>query len=173
MGNNDTSSILNTNSIAFIGLCHEYCSVLENARESEPEAFVESMVRLLPRLYISATDLKVNFIENDEPYLENFLDEDYYESIRRDIETLIGEHDVYLEVFEEDMKYSDTPVSASISEGLTDIFQVLYNFLNTIRDTTDEVTAMALIAVQDDFRGYWSMKLCNVLRAVNHLQYQI
>ncbi|MCM1450296.1 MAG: DUF5063 domain-containing protein [Clostridiales bacterium] len=168
----DTTKILNTNSIAFIGLCHEYCSTLESARESEQEAFLESMVKLLPRLYISATDLNVTFIENDEPYLDNFLDEDYYESIRRDIEMLMGEHDVYLEVFEEDMKYSDTPVSASVSEGLADIFQVLYNFLNTIRDTTDEVTAMALLAVQDDFRGYWSAILCNVLRAVNHLRYQ-
>lgn len=165
------TSILNTNAIAFIGLCNEYCNALENARNSEREQFVESMLKLLPRLYISATDLTVNYIENEEPYIENILDEDYYESIRRGIETLMGEHDVYLEVFEEDMKYSDTPVSASISEGLTDIFQTLYNFLNTVRDTTDEVTALALLAVRDDFRGYWSTTLCNVLRALNHLAY--
>ncbi len=163
--------ILNTNAIAFIGLCNEYCTTLENARESERETFTESMLKLLPRLYISATDLTVNFIEDDEPYIDNVLDEDYYESVRRGIETLMGEHDIYLEVFEEDMKYSDTPVSASISEGLTDIFQTLYNFLNTVRDTTDEITAMALLAVREDFRGYWSATLCNVLRALNHLAY--
>lgn len=165
------NNILNTNAIAFIGLCNEYCNTLENARESEREAFVESMLKLLPRLYISATDLTVNFIEDEEPYIDNVLDEDYYESVRRGIETLMGEHDVYLEVFEEDMKYSDTPVSASISEGLADIFQTLYNFLNTVRDSTDEVTAIALLAVRDDFRGYWSATLCNVLRALNHLAY--
>lgn len=165
------NNILNTNAIAFIGLCNEYCNTLENARESEREAFVESMLKLLPRLYISATDLTVNFIEDEEPYIDNVLDEDYYESVRRGIETLMGEHDVYLEVFEEDMKYSDTPVSASISEGLADIFQTLYNFLNTVRDSTDEVTAIALLAVRDDFRSYWSATLCNVLRALNHLAY--
>ena len=165
------NNILNTNAIAFIGLCNEYCSTLENARESEREAFVESMLKLLPRLYISATDLTVNFIEDEEPYIDNVLDEDYYESVRRSIETLMGEHDVYLEVFEEDMKYSDSPVSASISEGLADIFQTLYNFLNTVRDSTDEVTAIALLAVRDDFRGYWSATLCNVLRALNHIAY--
>lgn len=163
--------VLNTNAIAFIGLCNEYCSALENARDSEREPFIESMLKLLPRLYISATDLTVSIIENEEPYIDNVLDEDYYESVRCGIETLMGEHDVYLEVFEEDMKYSDTPVSASISEGLTDIFQPLYNFLNTVRDTTDETTAIALLAIRDDFRGYWSTTLCNVLRALNHLAY--
>lgn len=167
----EQKSVLNTNSIAFIGLCNEYCMALENCRESEQEEFVESMLKLLPRLYIAATDLTVNYVEDEEPYIDNILDEDYYESIRRGIEQLMGEHDVYLEVFEEDMKYSDTPVSASIAEGLADIFQALYNFINTVRDSTDEVTAIALLAVRDDFRAYWSATLCNVLRALNHLAY--
>lgn len=167
----EQKSILNTNSIAFIGLCNEYCIALENCRETETEPFIESMLKLLPRLYIAATDLSVNYVEDEEPYIDNILDEDYYESIRRGIEQLMGEHDVYLEVFEEDMKYSDTPVSASIAEGLADIFQALYNFINTVRDSTDEVTAMALLAVRDDFRAYWSATLCNVLRALNHLAY--
>ena len=83
----------------------------------------------------------------------------------------MAEDDTYLEVFEEDMKYSDTPVSASIAEGLADIFQALYNFINTVRDSTDEVTAMAILAVRDDFKAYWSATLCNVLRALNHLAY--
>lgn len=86
------------------------------------------------------------------------------------METLFGEDDMYLEVFEEDMKYSDTPVAASISEGLADIFQVLYNFINTAREATDETLVTALMAVRDDFRAYWSASLCNVLRALNHLK---
>ncbi|MDE6402604.1 MAG: DUF5063 domain-containing protein [Muribaculaceae bacterium] len=167
----EQKSVLNTNSIAFIGLCNEYCMALENCREAERDEFVESMLKLLPRLYIAATDLTVNYVEDEEPYIDNILDEDYYDSIRRGIEQLMGEHDVYLEVFEEDMKYSDTPVSASIAEGLADIFQALYNFINTVRDSTDEVTAIALLAVRDDFRAYWSATLCNVLRALNHLAY--
>ena len=166
-----SESILNTNAIAFIGLCNEYCTALETSTDHEKDEFVEQMLKLLPCLYIAATDLTVNFIEDEEPYLDNALDEDYYESIRRNVENLMGEHDVYLEVFEEDMKYSDTPVSASISEGLADIFQVLFNFLNTVRDSTDEVTAIAILSVRDDFRSYWSMTLCNVLRALNHIAY--
>lgn len=163
--------IVNTNSIAFIGLAQEYCATLENAVNMEREEFIASMLHLLPRLYISATDLEINMIEEEEAYIPSVLEEDYYESIRRGTEMLMGPDDVYLEVFEQEMKYSDTPVSASISEGLADIYQVLYNFLNSVRDSVDNVVGLALIAVRDDFKDYWSAILCNVMRALNHLAY--
>lgn len=164
------NSSLNTNAIAFIGLCNEFCIAVEHAPESERDEFIDSMLRLLPRLYISATDLTVDRIDDDDPYIDSALDEDYYETVRRGMEELIGADDVYLEVFEEDMKYSDTPVAASISEGLADIFQSLYNFINTIREATDDTTAAALLAVKDDFRSFWSAQLCNVMRALNHIK---
>jgi len=161
---------LNTNAIAFIGLCNEYCICVENARESERGEFISAMLRLLPRLYISATDLRTGTSDDFDAYLDNVLDEDYYEAVRRHMESLMGADDVYLEVFEEDMKYSDTPVSASIAEGLADIFQALYNFINTIRDATDETVAVAMCGIREDFKSYWSATLCNVLRALNHLK---
>lgn len=168
----ETPSIINTNSIAFIGLCNEYCTTLENARESTREELVERMLNLLPRMYIAATDLKVNMIEPEEPYIEGSLDEDYYEAIRRNVENLLGPDDIYLEVFEEDMKYSDTPVSASISEGLADIFQVTFNFISMVKDAPDEIVGLGLIAIRDDFREYWGATLCNLLRALHHLRYR-
>lgn len=163
---------LSTNSIAFIGLCNEYCVALEGARDDERSSFVESMLRLLPRIYIAATDLQTGVLDEEEAYIEQALDEDYYDAVRRNVEQLLGPDDVYLEVFEEDMKYSDTPVAASVSEGLADIFQVLFNFISTIRDATDETVALALQAIREDFRTYWSGSLCNVLRALNHIRYQ-
>lgn len=164
------NSRINTNSIAFIGLCNEFCVAVENTRESTREEFTDRMLRLLPRIYIAATDLTVDTPEYTEPYIDSVLEEDYYDAVRRNMETLFGEDDMYLEVFEEDMKYSDTPVAASISEGLADIFQVLYNFINTAREATDETLVTTLMAVRDDFRAYWSASLCNVLRALNHLK---
>jgi len=161
---------LSTNAIAFIGLCNEFCIAVENARESERGDFIDTMLRLLPRIYISATDLRVDEASDFDPYIDNVLEEDYYDSLRRSMETLMEADDVYLEVFEEDMKYSDTPVAASISEGLADIFQSLYNFINTIRDATDETVATALLGIKDDFKAYWSATLCNVLRAINHIK---
>ncbi|MDE5969517.1 MAG: DUF5063 domain-containing protein [Muribaculaceae bacterium] len=173
--NNDTNpaSVLNPNSIAFIALCKEYCQAIAHVSESEPTEFINQMLKLLPRLYITATDLSVNFIETEDPYIESTLEEDYYNGIRQNLETLIGEDDVYLEVFEEDMKYSDTPVSASISECLADLFQVFFNFIAALgNDPTDEVAAMSVLAIKEDFRNYWSRILCNVLRPLNDIAYK-
>ncbi len=165
-------STLSPNTVAFIGLCNEYRLAMESARETARAGFVDSMLRLLPRLYISATDLRRDpLLEDEDPYLAEVLDEDYYEAVRRNVESLLGPDDVYLEVFEEDMKYSDTPVAASISEGLADIFQVVFNFLHTVGEATDETIALAVSAISDDFRSFWSGTLCNVLRALNHLRY--
>lgn len=166
---------LPNNALAFIALCNEYCVAVENSRESSLPAFSGIMLRLLPRIYISASDL-VNIPEviqyrEDDPYVAPVLEEDYYESVRRSIEVLFGEHDTYLEVFEEDMKYSDTPITATISEQLADLFQVMYNLLETVRDATTDVTYEALAAVSNDFESYWSRTLCNVMRPVNQLYY--
>ena len=167
----ESSTVLNNNSLAFIGLCNEYCQTLESARETECDDFIAAMLRLLPRIYITASDLKIDDLGLEDPYIDGRLDEDYYDSIRRSIENLLGPDDPYLEVFEEDMKYSDTPIAASVSEGLADIFQVLYNFLEAIKDVPNELIDQALIAVKDDFQSYWSRILCNVMRALNHIRY--
>ncbi len=164
--------IVNTNSLAFIALCNEYCAALENAREMERGEFISRMIRLLPRLYISANDLQVNIVETEEPYIDSALDEDYYDAVRRNVERLIGPDDVYLEVFEEDMKYSDTPVSASISESLADLFQVMFNFIAMIQDATDEIMGLGLLAMREDFKSYWSQILCNVMRALNKIAFE-
>ena len=97
------------------------------------------------------------------------LEEDYYDAIRRRLETLFGADDTYLEVFEEDMKYSDTPIAAYISENLADIFQVLYNFIEMVKDSPTPMINAAIMAVKEDFSIYWSQILCNVMRALNNL----
>ena len=155
---------LSPNSLAFIALCNEFCFAVENVGESTRSAFVTSMLRLLPRIYISATDLKPEpLLDEDEAYIDSFLDEDYYESIRRQIESLLGEDDVYLEVFEEDMKYSETPIGMSVAEGICDIFQVLYNFIVMVKDAPEDMVNSALTAVKEDFGSYWSQRVCNLM----------
>lgn len=166
------SGILAPNTLAFMALANEYCQALETAESADTIEFTASMTRLLPRIYISATDLSgaVALDEYSSEYIDNVLSEDYYNSIRLTIENLFGAEDVYLEVFEEDMKYSDTPISASIAEGLSDIFQVLYNFLEAVRDAPNEIIESAVTAVKEEFDTYWSRILCNVMRPLDRLR---
>lgn len=163
---------LSPNSLAFIALSNEYCAALENAAQAESRGFVSEMMRILPRIYITAADLRPSpSLYEDSPYIDSYLDEDYYESVRVSIENLLGPDDIYLEVFEEDMKYSDTPIRASLSEGLCDIFQVLYNFISAVRDASEDRINDALIAVSNDFSSYWGQRVVNVLRPLHQLRY--
>ena len=162
---------LENNEIAFLALCNEYCAAMENARETERGEFVTTMLRLLPRIYIAATDLRRDDTALTDAYVADALEEDYYEAVRMRVAELLGEDDTYLEVFEQDMKYSDTPIGASIAEGLADLFQVFYNIVQTARDATPELIAELIPELRDDFANYGSRPLCNVLRALNNIQY--
>lgn len=161
---------LTPNSIAFIGLCNEFMQAVGNTEQSEPDDFVKEMLRLLPRIYISATDLDAN--EEADVEIIDAMNEDYYNSIRNTLESLFGENDTYLEVFEEDMKYSDTPIGVSISEGLADLSQVFFNIIETVREAPTELIPSMLASAKYDFENYWSRVLCNVLRPLNQLRYK-
>ena len=167
MDNNNTT--LSPNSLAFIALSNEYCAAMEAAATMSPLEFAKTMLRLLPRIYMAASDLRTDSL--DEAYIDPAMDEDAYNAVVSAVQALLGENDTYLEVFEEDMKYSDTPIAASIAEGLADIMQPLYNFVEVVRDAPDELIEAALAAVAEDFRAYWSRVLCNQLRAINALVY--
>lgn len=160
--------------IAVTALSAEYCHTLETCRDLEPEEFVERMLNLLPRLYLAFTDVipdEFTGLEEDE-YFESYVDEDFYDSIRRNVEALLGPDDTFLETFEENMKYSETPIAASISECLADIFQPLFNFISIVKDTEGEKMQAAYRDCRENFEGYWAQTLCNVMRALNSLKYK-
>lgn len=167
----DDPDKLTNNALAFIALSNEYCATLQNVAESEMPALVDNMLRLLPRLYITASDLKVNMLTGEGGYVPPALDEDSYERLRSNIARVMGEEDTFLEVFVEDMKYSETPVSASVSESLSDLFQVFYDFLEGCRDAPNYLINELLTYVKEAFAEYWSRTLVNVLRALNAIKY--
>lgn len=160
---------MNTNILALIALCNEYCSAVENCAGSTREEFVASMLRLLPRIYISASDIPQENIQSGG-YIDGALEEVSYDNVRRNMETVMADADTYLEVFDDDMKYSDTPITATVSESLADLFQVMYNFLETVRDAPEELVDEAVAAFAEDFYENWSRTLCNVMRPLNDIR---
>ena len=160
------NSKLAPNSLAFIALSNEFCSAIENAMELEKEDFVAKMLKMLPRIYMTVTDIDIEE-SNEDYYALPYLDESVYDNLRSQLAALMGEDDVFLETFEEDMKYSDAPVSATISEDLADIYQQLYNFVASVRDVDTEAINSIIITCKEDFASYWGQTLCNVLRALH------
>ena len=161
---------LSNNQLAVIALSNEYCQAIELAASVEPQEFVGKMVRLLPRIYIAVTDLTPEQYSEPEYALDAIhLDEPYYNQIRSNIAALLGEDDSYLETFHEDMRYSDTPIAATVSEGLADIFQVLFDFVEDVKNSELELQLEYFGQLREDFSTYWGQTLCNVMRPLNEL----
>lgn len=160
----------NTIDITFISLANDFCKAVHEADSVTREQFIDIMLRLLPRLYVAMGD----FLPQSEPDMDvigSYVDEDHYNQARSGIAALMGEEDTFLETFMDDMKYSDTPIAATISESLADIYQDMYNFTVTIKESEGTVTTEAMAQMHENFTLYWSKTLCNVMRPLNALKY--
>ena len=159
---------LSPTSLAFIALANEYCQLVENCGDYGCEGMVEALTKLLPRIYITVTDLEPN-LDYFDAFISQSLDEPSYNIVRGNLSALLGEDDVYLEVFIEDMKYSDTPIATSISENLADLYQEFYNMVASLRDLNTDEQRQILGMCKENFFEYWGQILCNVLRALHSL----
>lgn len=161
---------LSNNALTVMALASEYCRAMELAASTERHDFIEKMIHLLPRIYMTVTDLPAAMSEeSDYCFGAAHLDENYYDRVRRNVAELLGEDDTYLETFHQDMQYSDTPIAATVSESLADIFQVLYNFVEDVRNADYEIINEHLGSLRSDFGEYWSQTLCNVMRPLNEI----
>ena len=158
--------------IDFVKLAADYCLKLEHSREATPGELVKAMLNSLPYLYIKGTALLETTGENDLMSIDPQVTEEDYNFVRNGVYDVLGRYDEYLDVFVEDMKYSDKPILRSVSEDLADIYQDLRNFLAVYRDGIEEMMTAALYEVLDNFKEYWGQKCVNVMRALHDILYQ-
>lgn len=168
---------IKTRLIHLVALCADYCSLLENAGSMERAELTGALLGCLPRIYFEFHDIEAgDSVALDEwgmGALQEHLDEDSYESVRRQLAAVIGEDDTYLETFHRDMKYSDTPIAVTVSENLCDIYQPLFNFVMETRESGGDNLEAAYSECRDGFKDYWSQTLCNVMRALNAMHYEL
>ncbi|MBR1917120.1 MAG: DUF5063 domain-containing protein [Bacteroidaceae bacterium] len=158
--------------IDFVKIAADYCLKLEHSREATPRELVKAMLNSLPYLYIKGTTLLETTGDNDLLSIDPQVTEDDYNFVRNGVYEVLGRYDEYLDVFVEDMKYSDKPILRSVSEDLADIYQDLRNFVAAYHDGIEEMMTAALYEVLDNFREYWGQKCVNVMRALHDILYQ-
>lgn len=162
--------IYDKNTIEFVTLALEYCAFVEGANQLTLFQFADKAVKILPLLYLKATLLpKLEVEEDSEP--ETSIDEEMYENIRTKLANLLGDKDAYLETFHADMRYSDTPIAAFISENLADVYQDTGNFVALFRQGNNEVMQQAIAICQENFTSYWGQQLLNALKALHVVRY--
>jgi hypothetical protein len=105
--------------------------------------------------------------------LSDYVTEENYDIIRNNIAYIMADKDDYLDVFVDDMKYSDEPILMTISENLADIYQDIKNFAYIYKQGVEDEMMSALELCNQNFRTDWGQKLVNVLRAIHEVKYTI
>ena len=148
----EENPIYERNTLEFVTVALEYCTFVEAAGNTGLFDFVDKATKLLPLLYLKASLL---------PEVES----------RSRIAGLLGERDSYLETFHADMRYSDTPIAAFISENLADVYQDTGNFVSLFRQGNEEVMQEAIALCRTNFQEYWGQQLLNALKALHAVRY--
>lgn len=148
--------------------CAAIVVYLERMDEPTRTEFIDKMLYYLPLLYVKTKQLpRLRPVLEGEP--ERFVTEMDYNTIQQKVASIFGSDDVYLEVFVEEMQYSDEPITAFISENIADIYQELRDLCSNFQLDDDDVQNDALYAYVEAFEQHWGQKLLNVLRPLHML----
>lgn len=170
MKKEESQVIFDRNVVEFVTVAAEFCRFLEQAEGMKRTDFVDTILKMLPLLYLKAILLPpCETMGEEEP--ENYVTEETYEVLRMNLAAILADRDDYLDVFVSDMKYSDQPITRYISEELADIYQDVRDFIFVFQLGLNETMHDALAICQENFRLYWGQKLVNTLRALHEVRY--
>lgn len=163
--------VFSKDTVEFTTVAVQYCLLLESPEYPTKKDFTDKLTKILPLLYLKATMIPETEMADEDEQPEITVTESDYNYIVNRLNEVFKEDDAYLEVFLDDMKYSDTPIAASISEDLADIYQDLKNYITIFERGIVDNMNDALYICNENYKTYWGQKLVNVLRALHSVKY--
>lgn len=158
--------VYNKHVLDFVTIAVEVCAFLEDETSLPRDKWVDRLLKMLPLLYVKALLLPDTDPMEEDP-LATFVREVDYSRVTNKVTEIMGEEDVFLEVFLEDMKYSETPVTTFISESIADIYQDIRDFVSIYQFGLEAQMNDAICQCKENFRLFWGQKLVNVLRPLH------
>lgn len=156
--------------LEFVTIAAEYCAFLEQCQERSLQEFADTLLKLLPLLYMKEqmlpeTEGSNTFLPDDQ------VTEEDYNYIRNLCYAILRHHDDYeLLVWDDDMQTEESRW-CSVSEGLADIYQPLRNFVVAYQQRVEDCMADALWQVRDSFELFWGQTLLDTLRQLHRIRY--
>jgi len=151
--------------LEFITSAQSFCNLVHDPLSLKRSELVAKLQQILPLLYLNALKLpEVDAINNEGN--EKFVTEEEYESIQNKLAKKLGYLDDYLEV-ESSGESDEGLVVTRLSEGLTDIYQDLQDFLRLYQLGTDEMMNDAIWECCMNFNHIWGKKLPGILRVLH------
>jgi hypothetical protein len=168
----DASSdpVYSRNVVEFVAVANEFCKYTEHAEELKGDEILKILQRILPLMY-----LKASLLPQLTPFFEygneKFVTESDWLRIHDILKEKFGTANDYLEVFDEKIKDSESPVVSCISENMADIYQDIKDFLLLYQTGTSEVMNDAVWECRMNFENFWGQKLVNSMRAIHKFLY--
>lgn len=167
---NSDKPIYAHDTLEFVTVAAEFCAFLEQSPGRDKKEFEDTLLKLLPLLYLKAHLL--NRVESNGDFLpDDQVTEDDYNFIRNTIYDILQADDDYEDlVYDEDMQ-TDESHWKSLSENLADMYQALRNFVSVYQQGIEDCMLDALWSVVDSFELYWGQNLVDTLRRLHQLRY--
>lgn len=170
--NNKNDSIFSANAIEFVTVAAEFCAFLEQSEGRSKAYFMDTILKLLPLLYVKVQLLKP--VESNAEFLpDDKVTEEDYNWICNIIIEIMGDDDDYMALVYDSNIQSDETKWCSISENLADIYQALRNFVSAYQIGVEDCMHDALWLVMDQFELFWGKCLVDSLSRLHQLRYAI
>ena len=170
MTSDKENPIYQHNTLEFVTVAAEYCAFVEQSESRTRDEFINTMLKLLPVLYMKAQLLPT--VESDGEFLpDDHVTEQDYDYVRGNVYGILGKDDEY-EDFTYDMNMqTEETVWKSVSEDLADTYQWLRNFVFAYQQRVEPCMKDALAHVVENFGPYWGVCLVGALKRLHHIRY--
>lgn len=155
--------------LEMVAVATECCKQWEQTEHEETAHFIDTMLQLLPVLYVKTAAL--GSVPDALGYNSPKVTEADYDYVRGGVARLMADKDDYLDVFVEDFKYSETPILQTVSENIADIYQALRELVEAFREGYEDAMAAALAETVEGFSMQWGQQVLNVMRALHDVKY--
>jgi hypothetical protein len=164
------ATVYSRNTLEFVTVAKEFCSFMESCESYSTKTFVTACSKLLPLLYYKAALLSETTPIYDEGN-EQFVTENDYMAVLQKVEGLLGQHNEFAEINDQQPEGSFETTTASIAEYIADIYQDLKNFVMRYQLGKVEVMNDAIWECYENFGEYWGVRLAALIRAFHALQF--
>ncbi|MGD9993923.1 MAG: DUF5063 domain-containing protein [Salinivirgaceae bacterium] len=159
--------VYSENVIGFTTLAVEYCNLLDGVALLSQKDFIDKAHRLLPLIY-----LKAIILPEVEPEMPDMIDksvtQEEWEAVHTTLLKKLSGVDEYQEVWD---SLNDSQQMNSLSEGFTDIYQDLKDYIALYNMGTPEIMNDAIWECKNNFKQFWGQRLMNITRVLHHLLY--
>ncbi len=151
--------------IETLTVANEYCLFIEKIENFPAEELFPFLQKIITLLYLKGCLLPEILVESDEAN-ERFVTAEQWELVFGDLRKKFANNDEFW-ILDIDGSDETTPIKASISEQLTDVYQDLKDFVLLYQKNTKAAKQNAAANCKALFSSHWGIRIINVLKFIH------